>query len=169
MVRIKKKADFKKYVLKDEKLYQVQCGNADLTSIKLRKARILAGEYIQVKFDFADLTGAYMPRSLFEDCTFNDAKLQEIYLRGSVFKNCRIRNCSFNSANLCEVKFLECEISASDFTLAEFSEATIKETSIKGCKMFLADFTSVSPVFLSGIRDQIKGAIIPAGVTNANR
>ncbi|OGS33705.1 MAG: hypothetical protein A2293_15330 [Elusimicrobia bacterium RIFOXYB2_FULL_49_7] len=160
------KEELEKGVLHKRSFFKIQCKQADFSTIRLREARLPMPSFLQVRFDFGDLTGGYFPGAFFEQCLFKETKMSDLYLRGSRFHQCRFQNCTLNGANLCECHFMECEFIGCDFNLAEFSECRFEQTQMSRCNLFLADFTHVAPSSLSELKTELKGALLPQGFSD---
>ncbi|MFH0920982.1 MAG: pentapeptide repeat-containing protein [Fibrobacterota bacterium] len=157
--------DLERSAVRGQPLFRVAYADADFSGAKLRTARLPGVRFTRCKLDFSDLTEAYLPRAVFDECVINDAQFSGTYLRGARFVKCKFRNANLYGANLAEAVFEDCDIMATDLSYTEFSEASLRNCRLKNCKAFLADFTNVQPQWLNGIQDEIREALLPPGFT----
>lgn len=152
-----------KSILRGDRLLRPVFDGEDLTAFRLRKGKLLEASFIECRLDRVDASEAYLPNSRFVGCTIINSLFAGTYLRGALFDKCVFEATDFGGALFSETKLIDCTIIRCRMDQSDFADCQIKDIKVYDSTFFLADFTRVDASFITPIKSDIRGGLLPAG------
>lgn len=130
----------------------------DFSNTNLTKANFLGHCFRMVKFQGADLSGAFLASCTFEMCDFSPYAIELFFFDNGTYKSKALKTdlekvCRLKDVSALGCTFRECTLCCADLTAVEFDEATtFDRTEVVG--------TTISRAVLDSLKDN--GGLIPS-------